>query len=238
MDLFTLDNLIALITLAGLEIILGIDNIVMLSILSNRLPVEKRHRARKIGLLLAMIMRILLLCSLSFIMKLTEPLFTIFTVEISGRSLILIVGGLFLLYKATKEIHEHSNDEHEEHEKISRAASFAKVLIQIMLFDLVFSLDSVITAVGMAQNLIIMIVAIVIAILVMMQFSGQVSKFIDHNPSIKILALCFLNLIGFMLVMEGVGKHIEKGYIYSAIGFSLVAELINIKKTKSKRPQH
>ena len=228
------ESLIALLTLTVLEIVLGIDNIIFISILSGKLPKEQQNKARLTGLALAMVMRILLLFSIVWIMKLTLPLFAFFGKEISGRDLILIGGGLFLLAKSTFEIHDKL--EGEEHTKESKAVkSFANVIVQIMLLDIVFSLDSVITAVGMAQELIIMVLAVVIAVIVMMVSAKGISEFVEKHPTVKMLALSFLLLIGFSLVAEGLGQHIPKGYIYFAMVYSLIVEFLNIRMRKNRK---
>lgn len=229
-ELFTPENMIALLTLASLEIVLGIDNIVFLAILTGRLPAEKRKGAQRIGLLLAMGMRILLLLSIKWIVSLTQPFFAIGGHPFSGRDLILGGGGLFLIAKSTWEIH-HKVEGHadQQHAAGKKAATMGGVLVQIALLDLVFSLDSVITAVGMARHLAVMIIAVVMAVLVMMIFAGAVSAFIDRHPTIKMLALSFLLLIGVMLTAEAMGKHVEHGYIYFAMGFSLLVEMLNIR---------
>jgi len=225
--------LIALLTLTVLEIVLGIDNIIFISILSGKLPVEQRKKGRLLGLALAMITRILLLFSISLIVKLTEPFFTIFEIGLSGRDLILILGGLFLLAKSTMEIHSKLEGE-EEHHEVKARISFIGVLIQIALLDIVFSLDSVITAIGMANELIIMVLAVIIAVIFMMFFSGSISNFVENHPTIKILALSFLLLIGFSLIIEGLHQHIPKGYIYFAMAFSVFVEMLNLKMRKKK----
>ena len=237
-SLFTLEALISLATLTALEIVLGIDNIIFIAILVGRLPEHQRDKARIFGLALAMGTRILLLLSLFWIMKLTAPLFTILAQEISGRDLILILGGLFLLVKSTNEIHhdiEESGEDEKELKKSSRG--YYNTLIQIAILDIVFSLDSVITAVGMASNILVMILAVVIAVGVMMFASKSISIFIENNPTIKILALAFLILVGVALIAEGLDFHISKGYIYFAMAFSLAVESINIytRKKKTKR---
>ena len=225
---------ISLFTLIGLEIVLGIDNIIFIAILCSRLPKEEQNKARIVGLGFAMISRILLLLSLFWIMKLTAPLFSVFGEEISGRDLILIIGGLFLIYKSTTEIDSNiSGQTHEEHIS-TKKVSFASIIIQISILDIVFSLDSVITAVGMADHIEIMILAVIIAVGVMMVASKAISKFVDDNPTIKILALSFLILVGVALVADGCGLHIPKGYIYFSMAFSLAVELINIKMRKKK----
>lgn len=219
----------ALATLTLLEIVLGIDNIIFISILSSKLEKERQASARKLGLLLAMGTRILLLLSLSWVMSLTKPLFEILEKEISGRDLILLIGGLFLIAKATYEIHEKMEGHSSVSKETVKKPSFTSVLIQIAILDIVFSLDSVITAVGMANHISIMIIAVLISIAVMMIFADSISKFVDTHPTIKILALSFLILIGFSLVGEGWEMHIPKGYIYFAMAFSFLVELINIK---------
>ncbi len=227
--------LIALLTLTVLEIVLGIDNIIFISILTDKLNPEERKKGRLLGLGLAMIMRILLLFSISLIIKLTAPLFTLFNFDISGRDLILIIGGLFLLAKSTHEIHSKLEGEEEVH-KAKGKVTFLSVIIQITLLDIIFSLDSVITAVGMADHLGVMVTAVVIAVIFMMIFVGPVSNFIEKHPTIKILALSFLLLIGFSLVAEGLHQHIPKGYIYFAMAFSVFIELLNLKVRKKRIP--
>jgi predicted tellurium resistance membrane protein TerC len=219
---------IALATLTLLEVVLGIDNVVFISILAGKLPRDQQHRARRIGLGLAMIMRIVLLLSLTWIIKLTAPLFSVLGEEISGRDLVLIIGGLFLLFKSTREIHERLEGE-EQHGPARVAPSLVSVLIQIMLLDIVFSLDSVITAVGMAEDLGVMISAVVVAVIFMMIFARPVSEFVDTHPTVKMLALSFLLLIGTALVAEGLDLHIPKGYIYFAMAFSLCVEMLNLR---------
>jgi predicted tellurium resistance membrane protein TerC len=225
--------LIALLTLTILEIVLGIDNIIFISILSGKLPKEEQKKGRLLGLSLAMITRILLLFSISLIVKLTEPFFTVFDLGISGRDLILILGGLFLLAKSTMEIHSKLEGE-EEHHELKAKVSFWGVIIQILLLDIVFSLDSVITAVGMANELAVMVIAVIIAVIFMMFFSGSISDFVEKHPTIKILALSFLLLIGFSLIIEGLHQHIPKGYIYFAMAFSVFVEMLNLKMRKKK----
>ncbi len=227
-QLFSFENLIALITLSSLEIVLGIDNIVFLAITVQKLPKESQARARQIGMFLAMFMRVGLLLSLSWVMKLTTPLFTVMEHEISGRSLILLGGGLFLLAKSTFEIHEKIEGAHHA-TGTAKAATLGSALVQIVLLDIIFSLDSVITAVGMANEIWIMVTAVILAVAVMMLFAGRISDFIEKHPTVKMLALSFLILIGVMLVAEGLGRHIEKGYIYFAMAFSLGVEMLNIR---------
>jgi hypothetical protein len=224
---------IALFTLTALEIVLGIDNIIFISILVGRLPESQRQSARLLGLGLAMIMRIILLLSLTWIMKLTEPLFTVLAQEISGRDIILLVGGLFLVAKSTHEIH-HAMTPHDENgtEVKVKKAGFTAILTQIAILDIVFSLDSVITAVGMVDNIQVMIIAIIAAIGVMMFAAKPIGDFVDTHPTLKVLALSFLILIGVTLIAESLDFHIPKGYIYFAMAFSVVVEMINIKMRK------
>jgi predicted tellurium resistance membrane protein TerC len=222
---------IALLTLTSLEIVLGIDNIIFISILTGRLPHEQQARARFLGLTGALVSRILLLLSITWIMRLTTPLFEVWGQELSGRDLILILGGLFLLGKSTHEI--HSRLEGEDHSKsVREAPTFASVIIQVMILDVVFSLDSVITAVGMVNDVSIMVTAVMIAVGVMMLSAGPISTFVERHPTIKMLALSFLLLIGTTLVAEGFEQHIPRGYIYFAMGFSVFVELLNMKSRK------
>ncbi|HWC77520.1 MAG TPA: TerC family protein [Blastocatellia bacterium] len=223
----------AFLTLTALELVLGIDNVVFISILAGKLPEEQRKKARMVGLGLAMFIRIALLFSISWIIRLTNPLFTVVGQEISGRDLILIVGGLFLLAKSTHEIHQKL--EGEEGQGSARvASSFTSVIIQIILLDAVFSLDSVLTAVGMVDRISIMIAAVVISIIVMMVFSGAIGRFVDRHPTVKMLALSFLLLIGVMLIAEGFDRHIPKGYLYFAISFSVFVEMLNLRLRRAK----
>ncbi len=228
---------VALVTLTVLEIVLGIDNIIFLTILSSKLPPKEQPMARQVGLLLAMGMRILLLLSLAWIVRLTNPLFSLFGHAFSGRDLILGGGGLFLLAKATHEIHD--NLEGENGDVIRKVApSFRAVIIQIMLLDVVFSLDSVITAVGMARDLPVMILAVMIAVAVMMFSAKSIGDFVERHPTIKILALSFLLLIGMSLIGEGMGFHIPKGYVYFAMAFSVFVELLNMRLRRRVEPVH
>jgi predicted tellurium resistance membrane protein TerC len=228
---------IAFATLTVLELVLGIDNVIFISILSGKLPKEQQARARFVGLTLALGMRVLLLLSLSWIIGLTEPVFTLFGKAFSGRDLVLLIGGLFLIGKSTHEI--HGSLEGEEGEASKRVySSFASVIVQITLLDIVFSLDSVITAVGMVNNLVIMISAVVISIVAMMFFAGPIGQFVERHPTIKMLALAFLLLIGVTLVGEGFGQHIPKGYIYFAMAFSVLVEILNIRLRKKTKPVH
>jgi predicted tellurium resistance membrane protein TerC len=224
---------IGLLTLTSLEIVLGIDNIVFISIVAGKLPTEQQDRARRTGLALAMITRILLLLSLTWIMGLTAPLFTIFGLEVTGREVILIAGGLFLIAKSTREIHLKL-EEDDEHGIARKRVSFGGVLLQILLLDVIFSLDSVITAVGMVDHIAVMIAAVMLAVAVMMFFAGIVSRFVDRHPTIKMLALSFLLLIGVNLIGDGLGFHIPKGYTYFAMGFSVFVEMLNLKVRKRK----
>ncbi len=235
--LFTSSGLVALITLTILEIVLGVDNVIFISILSSKLPASRQGAARRIGLLVAMGSRILLLLSIVWVIKLTAPLFVILGRPISGRDLILIGGGLFLLAKATTEIHERLEGE-QGHGTARVHPSFAAVIAQIAVLDIVFSLDSVITAVGMAGEISIMVTAVILAVGVMMFAAGPISTFVNRHPTIKVLALSFLLLIGMSLVGEGLGMHIPKGYIYFAMGFSVFVELINLRVRKAATPVH
>jgi predicted tellurium resistance membrane protein TerC len=236
-ELFTLNALVPFLTLFALELVLGIDNIIFISILSGKLPREQQKRARTTGLGLAIITRILLLLSLSWVIGLTAPWFSIFGEEISGRDLILLVGGLFLIGKSTHEIHQKL-EAAEEVTTSSSPSKFASVIIQILLLDIVFSLDSVITAVGMVNQISIMIAAVVASTIVMIFMAQSVSRFVDRHPTIKMLALSFLILIGVTLIAEGLDQHISKGYIYFSMGFSLFVETLNIKLRKKTAPVH
>lgn len=224
---------IAFLTLTALEIVLGIDNVIFISILAGKLPAAQQAKARKLGLGLAMLTRILLLCSLTWIMRLTAPLMTVFGNAISGRDLILLVGGLFLLAKSTHEIHQKLEGD-PGHAAARVPASFLSVLVQIMLLDIVFSLDSVITAVGMANQLGVMITAVIIAVLIMMAASGVISAFVERRPTVKMLALSFLLLIGVTLIAEGLDQHIPKGYVYFAMAFSVFVEMLNLRLRPSQ----
>ena len=240
---------VSLVTLTVLEIVLGIDNIIFISIMASKLPANKQKKARQVGLALAMITRVLLLLSLSWIMTLTSPLFNVGEwiglsdaellekFAISGRDLILLSGGLFLIYKSTTEIHDKL--EGEEHKTEAKAVvTFSGVIIQILILDIVFSLDSVITAVGMADHIEVMVAAVVIAVIVMMLSAGGISEFVNKHPTVKMLALSFLLLIGVSLIAEGLDQHIPKGYIYFAMAFSVLVEMLNLKMNKGKKPVH
>jgi predicted tellurium resistance membrane protein TerC len=226
---------IALLTLTSLEIVLGVDNVIFVSILAGKLPVAQRSRARRVGLFLAMFMRIGLLFSLTWMMRLTEPLFTVAGLGLSGRDLILVVGGLFLIAKSTHEIHDRlEGDEGAASSRV--AASFMSVIIQVTLLDIVFSLDSVITAVGMANDLAVMVTAVVLAVGVMMAAADGISAFVDRHPTVKVLALSFLLLIGFSLLVDGFHQHIPKGYIYFAMAFSVFVEMLNLRLRAKTKP--
>ena len=226
---------ISLLALTGLEIVLGIDNVIFISILSGKLPAGQQARARRLGLSLALITRILLLCSLAWMMKLNTPLFSLLGHGVSGRDLILLLGGLFLIAKSTHEI--HGKLEGEDGTSTKRLApSFSAVIVQILLLDVVFSLDSVITAVGMASQLGVMIAAVIIAVIIMLAFSEVISGFVDRHPTIKMLALSFLLLIGVTLVADGLGQHVPKGYIYFSMAFSLAVEMLNLRMHSKRKP--
>lgn len=238
--LFSFESLIALVTLTVMEIVLGIDNIIFISILAGKLPANQQNRARQTGLGLALFTRILLLASISWIVSLEETLFTVPLVDlhVAGRDLILLGGGIFLIYKATHEIHAKLEGE-EHHDSAKKAgATFAGVIAQILLLDVVFSLDSVITAVGMANHLEIMIIAVVLAVGVMLFAAGPISDFVNRHPTVKMLALSFLLLIGFTLVVDGLHQHIPKGYVYFAMGFSIFVEMLNLRMRTKTPPVH
>lgn len=234
--IFTSTNLIALLTLTALEIVLGIDNIVFISILAGRLPGASADRARTLGLAAAMITRILLLLSIKWVLGLTAPLIRLFEFTVSGRDLILLIGGLFLIAKSTREIHERLEGE-EGHGREIKAPSFAAVIVQIMLLDIIFSLDSVITAVGMAEELWVMITAVVVAVGIMLLASRSIMAFVNRHPTVKMLALSFLLLIGFTLVVEAIHFHIPKGYVYFAMGFSVFVEFLNLRARARHEPR-
>lgn len=229
------ESYIALLTLIFLEIVLGVDNIIFISIVSNKLPEEQRAKARNIGLLAALGFRIALLLGITWIIGFTKPLFTILEHDFSGRDLILMAGGVFLIFKSTMEVHHKM--EGAEHEGGSgKSASMLQVIGQIILLDIIFSFDSILTAVGLTQEIVLMVIAVIVAMIVMMTFAGQISKFISQHPTLEILALSFLILIGFMLLIEGFHYHVPKGYIYFAVFFSLVVEILNMKIRKSRKP--
>lgn len=231
------DALVGLFTLAVMEIVLGVDNVIFISILAGKLPEDQQARARTVGLALAMFIRIALLFTISWIVnELTEPLFTIMDRGISGKDLIILGGGLFLIWKATREIHERLEGE-SSHGRTSVAPSFNAVIAQILLLDIVFSLDSVITAVGMVDHVTVMVIAVVIAVGVMLLMAGRISRFVNEHPTVKMLALSFLLLIGFTLVLEGVHVEIPKGYIYFAMGFSVLVEVLNLAASRRKHAE-
>ncbi len=234
MDWFTTDGLIALVALTAMEIVLGIDNIVFITILTGRLPPRQRPLGRRLGLTLALGTRILLLLAITWIMGLTAPLFTLFDREISWRGLILIGGGLFLIVKATREIYDKVEVAEAHHERDAARSGLVSVVAQIGVIDVVFSLDSVITAVGMVDHVVTMVIAVTIAMVVMIFAINAVSGFVERHPSVKILALAFLLLIGVMLVAEGMGRHVEKGYIYVAMAFSLFVEMLNLRNRRRR----
>ncbi|MFP5471408.1 MAG: TerC family protein [Bacteroidia bacterium] len=232
---------IALLTLIFLEIVLGVDNIIFISIVTQKLPKKEQPKARNIGLMLALVFRVLLLMGITYIIKLTEPLFTIgfleFSHGFSWRDIILLAGGLFLIAKSTSEIHQKITGVERVGEKASYKGSIAKIIFQIIILDIVFSFDSILTAVGLVDELILMIIAVVIAMMVMLLFTGKISSFIEERPTLQVLALSFLILIGVMLVAEGFGEHVPKGYIYFSVAFSLVVEALNMRLRGSERPK-
>ena len=231
--LFSPQAWIGLLTLTALEIVLGIDNIIFISIMAAKLPARQQRRARRTGLALAMLVRILLLLSLSWVMGLTQPLLSAFGFELTGRALILIIGGLFLITKSTREIHNKLEEE-DKHGVARVTPSFLSVIAQIVMLDIIFSLDSVITAVGMVDHVTVMIAAVVIAVAIMMFFAGMISRFVERHPTLKMLALSFLLLIGVNLIGDGLGFHIPKGYTYFAMGFSVCVEMLNLKVRKRR----
>lgn len=232
-ELFTVASLISLLTLSVLEIVLGIDNIIFISIVAGKLPKAQQPKARAIGLMLALIMRVALLFSISWIANMKEPLFTISEFQVSGRDLILFAGGVFLLYKTTMEIH-HKIEGHEEDEFSVKKVTMNSVIFQIVLIDIVFSFDSILTAVGLVSNVLIMILAVIIAMIIMIVFSGRVSDFINRNPTIKMLALAFLLMIGMILVLDAFHQHVDKKFIYVSMAFSLLVESLNIRMRKKE----
>lgn len=235
-SLLTVQNLIAFATLFALELVLGIDNVIFISILSGKLPLAQQQKARTMGLAIAVLSRIVLLFSISWVIKLTAPLFAVMGHSISGRDLILILGGLFLLAKSTHEIHHKLEAAQESTVTGSTGVTFHSVLLQILILDVVFSLDSVITAIGMVQQISIMIAAVILSTIVMITMASRISAFVDQHPTIKILALSFLILIGATLVAEGFGQHFPKGYIYFAMAFSLFVEVLNLRLRKKSDP--
>lgn len=236
---------VALLTLTFLEIVLGIDNIIFISIIANKLPREQQKKARQIGLTLALLVRILMLLGISWLIGLTSPLFTVMDLDISGRNLILMGGGFFLLAKSTTEIHAKVSGVEHEDRMPGKSKAFANIIVQIVLLDIIFSFDSILTAVGMSDDIPVMIAAVIIAIIVMMIFASRISSFINGQPTLQVLALSFLILIGFMLIVEGLpggGIHVPKGYIYFAVFFSLAVEVLNMrlrnKKSKQEKGRH
>ncbi|MEQ8415262.1 MAG: TerC family protein [Imperialibacter sp.] len=225
---------IALLTLTFLEIVLGIDNILFISIVSKGLPELQQKRARTVGLSLALVMRIGLLFGINYITRLTNPLFSLFGADLSGRDLVLMAGGMFLVFKSVMEVHQKM--EGEDSEKTSKSANLLNVIVQIVLLDMIFSFDSILTAVGLTEHLLLMIIAVVISMGVMMVFAGSISNFIHSHPTLEVLALSFLILIGFMLFIEGWHYHVPKGYIYFAVFFALVVEVINMRMRKARNP--
>ena len=234
--IFSGEGLIALLTLTFLEIVLGVDNIIFISIVSNKLPVSEQAKARNTGLILAMVFRVGLLLGITWIIGFTEPLFSVLDHDVSGRDLILAAGGLFLLAKSTSEIHHKIEGEDHTDDANAKQATFAATLVQIVLLDMVFSFDSILTAVGLTNQVIIMIIAVVISIGIMMIFAGAISRFINDHPTLQILALSFLILIGFMLIVEALHYEVPKGYIYFAVGFSLLVEVLNMQFRKKRNP--
>ncbi|MCM8811513.1 MAG: TerC family protein [Candidatus Omnitrophica bacterium] len=235
-NIFQFENLAALLTLTALEIVLGVDNVVFISILTGKLPRSRQEQARRVGLGLAMFMRLALLFSISWVMGLTRPLFSVLGKEISGRDLILVIGGLFLLAKSTSEIHEKLEGETAGARGVGKGVSFSGIIFQIILLDIVFSLDSVITAVGMSDEIAVMCLAVIIAVGFMMVFAGAISSFVHKHPTVKMLALAFLLLIGVALVADGLHHHIPKGYIYFAMAFSVFVEMLNLRMRAAKTP--
>lgn len=233
-----MEFIVSILTLTLMEIVLGIDNIIFISIVADRLPENQQKKARTIGLTLALVMRVLLLLAITWIIGSTEPLFNVFDQDVSIRDLILIGGGLFLLAKSTTEIHAKLEGAEEEHGTKKAYSSMSKVITQIILLDLVFSFDSILTAIGLAKDIWIMVVAVVVAMIVMLIFATRISNFINKHPSVKMLALSFLLLIGFMLILEGIHIEVPKGYIYFAIFFSLFVELLNMRSRKKTQPVH
>jgi len=234
-QLLTAESLISLLSLTIMEIVLGIDNIIFVAILSQRLPLKQQPKIRRLGLSLALIMRLALLFALSWIMGLTKPLFTVMSQEISGRDLVMLIGGIFLIFKASQEIYEKLEGDEETHEQTKKPGQFGWILAQILALDIVFSLDSVITAVGMAPHVTIMVIAMIVAVIVMLMFAEGISGFIEKHPSLKVLALSFLLTIGLLLTAEAFDQHVSKGYVYFAMAFSLMVEMFNIRMRVRKQ---
>ena len=229
------ESWIALLTLTFLEVVLGIDNVIFISIVSNKLPESQQAKARNIGLSLALIFRVLLLLGISWIIGFTAPLFSIFGTEFSGRDVILVLGGLFLIFKSTMEIN-HKMEGIPEKQEAKQGTTLFSVIFQVILLDIIFSFDSILTAIGLTDKLVLMVVAIVVAMIIMMAFAGSISKFIAKHPSLEVLSLAFLILIGFMLMVEALHYHVPKGYIYFALTFSLLVEIINLRIRKKQNP--
>lgn len=227
---------VALLTLTLLEIVLGVDNIIFISIVTNKLPKEQQPKGRAIGLSLALIMRVALLFGITWIIGFKEPLFTLFDHSFSGRDLILAGGGLFLLGKSTSEIHHKLEGEEDDKDKTNKTSGFWPIIFQIIILDIVFSFDSILTAIGLTEHIIIMITAVVLSMGVMLAFSGKIADFINKHPTLQMLALSFLILIGFMLVLDGMGQHVPKGYIYFAVAFSMIVEMLNMRLRKKTKP--
>ncbi|HEX7016335.1 MAG TPA: TerC family protein [Cyclobacteriaceae bacterium] len=239
MDIFlSPETWLALVTLTFFEVVLGIDNIIFISIVSNRLPINIRARTRNLGLLLAMLVRIMLLLGITWVIGFQQPLFSVFGTHFSGRDLILAAGGLFLIAKSTREIHQEMEGQLHEGPGVSRKVTMNSVIVQIILLDIIFSFDSILTAVGLTSHVFIMVIAIVLSIVIMIAFSGAISSFIHKHPTLEVLALGFLILIGFMLFLEGLHYEIPKGYIYFAVAFSLLIEMINMRIRKARRKKH
>ena len=234
-EILTAEGIVALLTLTFLEVVLGIDNIIFISILTNKLPKEMQARSRTLGIALALIFRVLMLLGITWIIGFTKPLFTIMSHEVTGRDLILFIGGLFLLAKSTKEIHHKTSlVEHETSKGEKAATSFVGAIVQIALLDIVFSFDSILTAIGMTRNVPIMIIAVIISLVIMLIFAGRIAAFIEKHVSLQILALSFLILIGFLLIADAAHFHVPKGYIYFAVAFSLVVEILNMRADRKK----
>lgn len=227
-EIFTLGGLMGLLSLTLMEIVLGIDNVIFISILTGRLPADQQNKARQIGLFLAMGVRIMLLFGISWLISFNKPLFTVFDFEATGRDLILFAGGMFLIYKSTAEIHAKIEGEHHDQASVKQL-TFASAIFQIILLDIVFSFDSILTAIGLVDEVLIMVIAVVISLIIMMLASGAISRFINKHPTVKMLALSFLLLIGVLLTVEGFHAHVPKGYVYFAIFFSLLVEILNMK---------
>jgi len=233
--LFTSEGIISLFTLTILEIVLGIDNVIFISIICGKVPPENREKARRLGILLALFVRIALLTGIQWLTTLTEPIFTAFEVGFSWKSIILLTGGLFLIYKSVMEIHEKMEGDNEEELHVKKKMKLAEAIFQIIMIDIVFSFDSILTAVGLAREVLIMIIAVIIAMGIMIMYAKVIGDFVDNHPTIKMLALAFLVMIGFLLIVEGFGKHIEKGYVYFAMLFALSVELMNMRMTKKRK---